>query len=170
MRPILLAIYGHKNSGKTVLIEYLTHKLTQLGYKVATIKHIYCENFEIDYKGKDTWRHKSAGAISVAGISNGRLAIIDDSINNIKAGLEIAIEYIEKHVAPHIILLEGFHNVTAHDPRIYKIILLKENENLIIWNPENIINAVGTYTIKNKEKETVLQTILENVLHLLNAR
>jgi molybdopterin-guanine dinucleotide biosynthesis protein B len=57
----LIAIVGHSGSGKTTLIEKLIHEMTALGFKVGTIKH-HIHGFEMDQPGKDSWRHKQAGA------------------------------------------------------------------------------------------------------------
>ena len=56
-----LSIVGSSGVGKTTLLENLIPELTQLGLKVGTIKH-HSHEFEIDKPGKDSWRHKRAGA------------------------------------------------------------------------------------------------------------
>lgn len=60
-KPILIAISGVENSGKTTLITRLIPKLTSLGYKVATIKHDG-HDFECDVEGTDSYKHKKVGA------------------------------------------------------------------------------------------------------------
>ena len=58
----ILSIVGKSGSGKTTLLEKLIAKLKRGGYRVATIKHHSHPGFEIDYPGKDTWRHAQAGS------------------------------------------------------------------------------------------------------------
>ena len=60
MIPIV-SIVGRSNTGKTTLIEKLIPELRRRGYRVATIKH-NIHGFDIDHEGKDSWRHKKAGA------------------------------------------------------------------------------------------------------------
>ena len=57
----VLAIVGYSNSGKTTLVEKLVAALSQQGLSIATIKHSHHQP-EMDTPGKDSWRHKQAGA------------------------------------------------------------------------------------------------------------
>ena len=60
-KPVLIAVSGVKNSGKTTLIQKVIPKLNENGLKVATIKHDG-HDFEADVEGTDTYKHKKAGA------------------------------------------------------------------------------------------------------------
>lgn len=64
----VLSIVGHSNTGKTTLTERLTERLSERG-RVGTVKHINCEP-ELDTEGKDTARHRSAGAVQTYGIGD----------------------------------------------------------------------------------------------------
>jgi len=75
--PPILCFVGRSNSGKTTLIERLIPELTQGGYRVATIKHAG-HGFDLDTEGKDSWRHKRAGASTVIVLSQGSLAMFTD--------------------------------------------------------------------------------------------
>ena len=75
--PNIISIVGKSNSGKTTLIEKLVPVLSKKGYKVATIKHD-AHSFEIDKEGKDTYRHKKAGAKAVIISSSEKVALIKD--------------------------------------------------------------------------------------------
>ncbi|GAV21140.1 molybdopterin-guanine dinucleotide biosynthesis protein B [Mariprofundus micogutta] len=57
----ILSIVGYSNAGKTTLMEKLVEKLTAQGLSIATIKHSHHQP-ELDTPGKDSWRHKNAGA------------------------------------------------------------------------------------------------------------
>lgn len=63
-RPLVISVVGKSNSGKTTLIEALIPVLLQKGLKVGTIKH-NSHGFTLDYKGKDSYRHKQAGSQTV---------------------------------------------------------------------------------------------------------
>lgn len=62
--PVILSIIGKSGSGKTTLIEKLIPELKGRGYRIGTIKHTVHE-FDLDTRGKDTWRHRIAGADTV---------------------------------------------------------------------------------------------------------
>jgi len=61
IHPPLLSIVGKSGSGKTTLIEGLIPELREKALKVGTIKH-HLHDFDMDHPGKDSWRHKQAGA------------------------------------------------------------------------------------------------------------
>jgi len=61
--PPVLSFVGSSNSGKTTLMEKLVSALTAKGMRIATIKHSHHQP-EMDTPGKDSWRHKRAGALA----------------------------------------------------------------------------------------------------------
>jgi molybdopterin-guanine dinucleotide biosynthesis protein B len=71
----IISIVGRSNSGKTTLIEKIIPELKKRGYKVGTIKHD-AHGFEIDYEGKDTYRHFKAGTDTVVIASSKKMALI----------------------------------------------------------------------------------------------
>jgi molybdopterin-guanine dinucleotide biosynthesis adapter protein len=73
----ILCFVGRSNSGKTTLIERVIPELVRAGYKVATVKHAG-HGFDLDTEGKDSWRHKRAGASSVMVLSKGSMAMFAD--------------------------------------------------------------------------------------------
>lgn len=102
MIPIV-SIVGRSNTGKTTLIEKLIPELIQRGYRVATIKH-NIHGFDIDHEGKDSWRHKKAGARVTLIASSHRIALIED----IERDYEIS-ELRDRYIRDvDIILSEGF--------------------------------------------------------------
>lgn len=74
MIPIV-SIVGKSNSGKTTLIEKLIPELNRRGYRVGTVKHDV-HGFEVDREGKDSWRHRQAGAYSTIISSPRQIALI----------------------------------------------------------------------------------------------
>jgi len=73
----IISIVGKSSSGKTLFIEKLIPRLKEMGLSVGTIKHDV-HGFDIDHPGKDTWRHKQAGAELVLISSPWKLALIKD--------------------------------------------------------------------------------------------
>ncbi len=74
----LISFVGRSNTGKTTLIERLIPVLKSKGISVAVIKH-HPHDFEIDIPGKDTYRHKKAGAMTVILSSPKKIAMIKDT-------------------------------------------------------------------------------------------
>lgn len=68
---------GWSGSGKTTLIESLLPRFTALGLKVSVLKHAHCE-IEIDKPGKDSWRHRAAGAHEVLLVAKGRWVLMHE--------------------------------------------------------------------------------------------
>ena len=66
---------GYSGSGKTTLIEQLIVVLKKRGLRVSVVKHAH-HSFDIDHPGKDTFRHREAGAFEVAVASSNRFALI----------------------------------------------------------------------------------------------
>jgi molybdopterin-guanine dinucleotide biosynthesis adapter protein len=66
---------GFSGSGKTTLVEQVIAGLRLAGQRVSVVKHAH-HAFDIDHEGKDSWRHRQAGAFEVVVASNRRLAKI----------------------------------------------------------------------------------------------
>lgn len=76
MAPVI-SFVGKSGSGKTTLLEKVIAEMTRRGWRVGVIKHD-AHGFEIDHEGKDSWRHKRAGAVTVALSSPEKFAVIKD--------------------------------------------------------------------------------------------
>jgi len=100
----ILCFVGRSNSGKTTLIERLIPELVQAGYRVATIKHAG-HGFDLDTEGKDSWRHKRAGASTVIVLSKGSLAMFSDVPDQIKVE-ELRDRFLDEHI--DLIIAEGW--------------------------------------------------------------
>lgn len=100
----ILCFVGRSNSGKTTLIERLIPELVQAGYRVATIKHAG-HGFDLDTEGKDSWRHKRAGASSVMVLSKGSLAMFSDISDETKIE-ELRDRFLDRSM--DLIIAEGW--------------------------------------------------------------
>lgn len=69
----VIAFSGYSGSGKTTLVEQLIKLLVAAGQRVSVVKHAH-HDFDIDHEGKDSYRHRQAGAFEVVIASNRRLA------------------------------------------------------------------------------------------------
>jgi len=78
--PPIVSIVGKSNSGKTTLIERLIPALSARGYRIGTIKHSH-RDIDLDRPGKDSYRHKDAGAEAVMVAGPGRVALVKDVVD-----------------------------------------------------------------------------------------
>ena len=103
--PKILLIVGSKKVGKTTLIEKLIPELTSRGYRVATVKHHHSDfPVSVDAAGTDTWRHRQAGAKSVALVTPTDVALFHDTYESLALD-----QIIANFSATDIVLVEGFH-------------------------------------------------------------
>jgi molybdopterin-guanine dinucleotide biosynthesis protein B len=103
MAPPIICIVGKKKSGKTTFIEQLLPELKALGISVGTIKHD-AHTFEMDVEGKDSWRHRKAGAETVCVSSPNRVAVIK-KVDKEMTLSEMADQFFADR---QIIIAEGF--------------------------------------------------------------
>ena len=64
----VIGLAGYSGAGKTTLVERLIPALKQHGLRVSVVKHAH-HKFDIDHPGKDTYRHREAGAFEVVAAS-----------------------------------------------------------------------------------------------------
>lgn len=102
MAKVINIVGSGSNVGKTFLIEGLIKELRGRGVSVATIKHDI-HGFDIDQKGKDTYKHRQAGAETVIISSKNRLAMIKELKE--ETDLEDIISMVKDK---DIILVEGY--------------------------------------------------------------
>lgn len=96
---------GYSGSGKTTLIERVIPALKARGLRVSIAKHAH-HNFDVDHPGKDTYRHRAAGAFEVIVASDRRLALMREfeqpaklTVHHLLAELYDGVDWV---------LVEGF--------------------------------------------------------------
>lgn len=100
----VLGIAGYSGSGKTTVTEALLPRLIARGLSVSTIKHAH-HNFDVDKPGKDSYRHRAAGAKEVMVSSGNRWALMHE----LRGEAEYELTDLIAHMAPvDLILVEGF--------------------------------------------------------------
>ena len=100
----IYGITGWKNSGKTGLVERLVSEFVKRGFSVSTIKHAH-HSFDVDRSGKDSHRHRVAGASEVLLASRNRFALMHE----LRAEDEPSLEVLLAKLSPvDLVLIEGF--------------------------------------------------------------
>jgi len=100
----LFGIIGWKNAGKTTLVVRLVEHFTAQGLKVATVKHAH-HDFDIDHPGKDSFKHREAGASQVVIASDQRIAMLRENHDPKPPTLEDTLRWVDPC---DLILVEGF--------------------------------------------------------------
>ena len=139
MIPII-SIVGKSDSGKTTLIEKLVPELTRRGYRVATVKHDV-HGFEVDREGKDSWRHKQAGAHTVVISSPHKVALIRDVEKDLTLG-EIREKLIQD---VDLILSEGYKKDIQPKMEIFR---KEKHKELLCTKEDNLIAIVSNKKFK----------------------
>ena len=100
----LIAIAGYSGSGKTTLIEKVIPRLVVDGYRVSLIKHAHHE-FDVDVPGKDSHRHRMAGATEVLVSSSNRWVIMHE----LRGVPEPTLDEQLAHLSPcDLVIVEGW--------------------------------------------------------------
>ena len=103
-------VVGWKNAGKTTLMERLVSEITGRGFTVSTIKHAH-HVFDVDRPGKDSYRHRQAGANEVLVASGARWALMHE----LRETEEPPLDHLLSRMSPvDLILIEGYKR-DGHD-------------------------------------------------------
>ena len=136
-KPVIAAVSGVKNSGKTTFLGHLVKALKERNYLVAVIKHDGHE-FEPDVEGTDTWKLRRAGAYGTAIFSKGCWMVIKEEPQMDEKGLAELFPEVD------FILLEGF-KYSAY-PKFE--IVRKGNSGESVCAPETLLALVTDTDLK----------------------
>ena len=147
----IISIVGKKNAGKTTLINDLIPKLKERGHTVGTLKY-NISKFDIDHKGKDTYKYSHSGADSVVLSSQNKIAVMKKIANPLTLH-----EIIETHFNDvNVVLVEGYREddyprIRIEDSQESKtvkkdskneLLLIKENQENRCFSTEDINKAL----------------------------
>ena len=136
----IFGIVGWKNAGKTGLMERLVTEITARGLRVSTVKHAH-HSFDVDHPGKDSHRHRIAGATEVLLASRDRFALMHE----LRDAPEPPLAALLARLSPvDLVLVEGYKR-DAH-PKV-------EAHRAATGNP---LIATGDPTIRAVASDTAL--------------
>ncbi|MBN1849246.1 MAG: molybdopterin-guanine dinucleotide biosynthesis protein B [Deltaproteobacteria bacterium] len=129
-KPVMVSIVGKSGSGKTTLIEKLIPELIKVGLHVGTIKH-HLHDIEMDSPGKDSWRHKHAGAETAIIATAHQIGIVMDTDHDLSPD-ELLSFFPDKD----IVLIEGYKygkqlKVEIFRPQVHKEPISTKDKSLI---------------------------------------
>jgi molybdopterin-guanine dinucleotide biosynthesis protein B len=101
----VIGFAGYSGAGKTTLIERLIPVLKRQGLRVSVVKHAH-HKFDVDHPGKDTYRHREAGAFEVVAASDRRLALMREFDQPVQLSAQQLIAELDAGV--DWVFVEGF--------------------------------------------------------------
>ena len=150
--PAVFCVSGVKNSGKTTLVAKLVAIFKEQGYFVGTIKHDG-HDFEIDYRGTDTYQYRQAGSDTTLIYSAKHLALMKK-----QADVKIA-ELLTFFSDMDIVIVEGLKNAPL--PKIETV--LTES----ICNPQNLLAVVTAGSYKHEQVPTFKPEAARHLVELV---
>lgn len=128
----IFGLAGWSGSGKTTLMAALIPELVARGLTVSTVKHAH-HDFDIDQPGKDSWRHRQAGARQVMIASDRRWALMHE----LRGQPEPSLDELLQLMSPvDLVLVEGFkrhphQKIEIHRPSLKKPLLHPEDPDIV---------------------------------------
>ena len=161
----VFGLAGWSGSGKTTLLTALIPELVSRGITVSTLKHAH-HTFDVDHPGKDSWRHRQAGAREVMISSQNRWALMHE----LRGAREPTLEELVRRMSPvDLLLVEGFKHhphpkMEVYRPSLGKPLLHPEDPLVVAiasdevlpelslpWLPLSDISAVATFILGHGE-------------------
>jgi len=133
---------GWSGSGKTTLIEKIIPQITSRGLSVSVIKHAH-HGFDVDKPGKDSWRHREAGASEILLISDERWVLMHELRGAPEPDLDVQLGRLSPC---DIVLVEGFKNVQipkieVHRPAHGRPLLYPDNPAIVAIATDGELDA-----------------------------
>ncbi len=127
---------GFSGSGKTTLIEQLIPMFVAQGLRVSLIKHAH-HTFDVDHPGKDSFRHRHAGATEVLVTSSRRWVLMHE----LRGEAEPTMEDVIARISPcDLLLVEGYKRASIPKLEVYREVV---GEGMLHPHDSNIV-AVAT--------------------------
>ncbi|MCI6693563.1 MAG: molybdopterin-guanine dinucleotide biosynthesis protein B [Clostridium sp.] len=159
MSKVINIVGDKSNVGKTFVMEGIIKELKRRGLSVATIKHDI-HGFDIDKKGKDTYKHREAGSETVIISSPKRFALIKEVKEEIP--LEKIINLAKDK---DVILVEGYKKSTLRKIEVYKKgfsdRIISPKEKLIAIASDEDLNFEDILVVKKDDFKKIVDLILQ---------
>ncbi len=134
----IYGVTGWKNAGKTGLMERLVTEITARGFAVSTVKHAH-HSFDVDHPGRDSYRHREAGAREVLLSSRNRVALMQE----LRDQDEPSLDDLLKRLSPvDLVLIEGYKRDRHPKVEAHR----QEPGNPLIASDDPTIRAVASDT------------------------
>ena len=132
---------GFSGSGKTTLVEQLIPALRLRGLRVSVVKHAH-HSFDVDHPGKDTYRHREAGAFEVVAASDKRLMLVREfeqpatlSVHHLLAELYQGVDWV---------LVEGFKESDILKLEVWRAPTADQEARPVRYPEDDFVVAIAT--------------------------
>ncbi len=149
----VIGFAGFSGSGKTTLVEQLVRALRARGLRVSVIKHAH-HRFDVDQVGKDSWRHREAGAFEVLVASNRRLVLqrqyeqeAEPKVHHLLAEVYDGVDWV---------LVEGFKHSDLSKIEVWR----PESGAEPLYPEDPFIKAIAT-NVPEQVRPTTLRPVLD---------
>jgi len=137
-------VVGWKNSGKTGLMERLVAEIAGRGFSVSTVKHAH-HSFDVDHAGKDSHRHRQAGASEVLLASRNRVALMQE----LRGAEEPGLEALLARLSPvDLVLIEGYKREAHRKVECHRA----ETGNPLIAPGDSSVRAVASDVVLDLDR------------------
>jgi len=153
---------GYSGSGKTTLIEELIPRFASRGLRVSLIKHTH-HNFDVDQPGKDSWRHRQAGASEVLLTCDTRWVLMHE----LRGASEPTLEEQLAVLSPcDLVLVEGFKQtaiskIEIHRPAYGRPPIWPENPSIVAVATDAATLDCPLPTLDLNDPDAIVQFILD---------
>ncbi|MGI9391635.1 MAG: molybdopterin-guanine dinucleotide biosynthesis protein B [Boseongicola sp.] len=153
-------IVGWKNSGKTGLMERLVSEFVSRGFSVSTLKHAH-HVFDVDQPGKDSYRHREAGATEVLLSSRKRFALMRENRSAPEPELD---ELLAKLAPVDLVLVEGYKRdnhpkIETHRAETRKPLIALEDSTIRAIASDAEVSVEGRPTLGLDDTATIANFI-----------
>ncbi len=153
-------VVGWKNSGKTGLMERLVAEFVARGFRVSTIKHAH-HAFDVDQPGKDSYRHRQAGASEVLLSSRKRFALMHEHRGEEEPSLA---ELLSKLSPADLVLVEGYKReghlkIEAHRDETGSPLIADEDETIRAVASDSNVNVPNRPTFDLDDTKAIADFI-----------
>ena len=162
----VFGLAGWSGSGKTTLLTKLIPEFVDCGITVSTIKHAH-HRFDIDTPGKDSYKHRQAGATEVMVTSIERWALMHENFGKGEPKIETLVDQM---TPVDLILIEGFKNhphnkLEVHRSSLGKPLLATNDENIVAIACDTHLTEIHLPVLHLDDIPRIAEFILGN-LHL----
>ena len=151
----VLGLTGWSGSGKTTLLAALLPRFIARGMTVSTIKHAH-HGFDLDQPGKDSWRHRQAGAREVMIASSQRWALMHEQV-----GPEPGLADLLARLEPvDLVLVEGFManphpKIEVFRPSLGREALWPGREDIVAIAADGVVEAAGRAVLPLNDPDAI---------------
>ncbi len=160
----IFGVVGWKNNGKTGLMERLVAEITGRGFSVSTVKHAH-HRFDVDREGKDSYRHRAAGAHEVLLASRYRWALMHELRDEEEPPLQ---ELLSKMTPVDLVLIEGYKRdshakIEAHRHETGRSLIADEDDTVVAVASDVPIEGLSLPVFELDDTVAIADFILKHV-------